>query len=240
MANSKLTALLDHWRGHRHIWLLVSLLFMSAIHPLSRELQFSVRLLDVWLTIVLLAAVFAACDRRWHVWGGIILLVLTLVSMWSLFGYEALVGKPSTVMVAFSFSWLVVLLTTAVMSILGHVMRAKKIDMDEIAGAISVYLLFGVLCALLYSLINYVDPDSFQMAVVDPPENARSGFERYGDFQYFSFVTMSTLGYGDIGPVSPIARSLAWIQAVTGQLYIAILIARLVGLNIADAQRRER
>lgn len=63
--------------------------------------------------------------------------------------------------------------------------------------------------------------------------------ERLRQFMYYSFVTLTTLGYGDITPVSPAAKSFSFIEAVTGQIYIAVLIARLVGLHIAHSMSKD-
>lgn len=114
--------------------------------------------------------------------------------------------------------------------ILKSVFRPGEITGDRIAGAICLYLIAGLLWAIVYGAILLADPASFHL-----PEAAREMARQGGEMSllYFSFVTLTTLGYGDISPISPLAQTVAWSQAVTGQLYIAILLARLVSLHVA-------
>ena len=101
------------------------------------------------------------------------------------------------------------------------------ISMNRIVGAVAVYLMFGVLWSVAYTLVELTWPGSFRG--FDPGV----GTHWASEWLYFSFVTMTTLGYGDVAPVSAIARMLAYMQAILGQLYIAILVAGLVGAYIA-------
>ncbi|MGI9394822.1 MAG: ion channel [Boseongicola sp.] len=122
-------------------------------------------------------------------------------------------------------------LLTAVFFTFKQVATDTEISTNRIIGAIAVYLLMGVLWAVGYTIVELTWPGSIK------------GFEVGGNAQwnsewlYFSFVTMTTLGYGDIAPVSAIARSLAYMQAVFGQFYIAILVAGLVGAYISRQHR---
>lgn len=102
-------------------------------------------------------------------------------------------------------------------------------DTNRIAGAICIYLIAAVIWALLYVLINQIDPASFKGLAAVPFE------AQFAELMYFSTVTLTTLGYGDVTPVNPYVRWLAQIQAVFGQFYIAILVATLVGIRIAGA-----
>lgn len=114
--------------------------------------------------------------------------------------------------------------------------RDGDITGDRIAGAICVYLLAGLLWAMLYGTVLAFDPAAFELSSgVDIRQMYREGMEF--SFLYFSFVTMTTVGYGDVLPLSPLAQTLAWLEAVFGQLYIAILLARLVSLHVARTNR---
>ena len=112
-----------------------------------------------------------------------------------------------------------------------------RVSADMICASLCVYLLLGVLCALAYSVFHYLDPASFIFTFAEEgePEVIRFGGERTFIAIYYSFVTMSTLGYGDIVPASSLARMCAALQAVVGQLYLAVLVARLVGLHISHS-----
>lgn len=100
---------------------------------------------------------------------------------------------------------------------------------NQIMGAVCVYLLFGVIWAILYQLVESLSPGSFK---------GLESFESGQPFVYYSFVTLTTLGYGDIGPVRPAAMALAYMEAVFGQFYLAVLVAGLVGMRLAGGQPR--
>jgi hypothetical protein len=95
-----------------------------------------------------------------------------------------------------------------------------------LCASIAAYLSLGLLWALAYHLIASLNPGAFAINVSQLPSQSMNGFASF----YFSFTTLTTLGYGDITPVSRAARMLASLEAVTGTLYIAILIARLVAI----------
>ncbi|RZV34587.1 MAG: hypothetical protein EX272_12390 [Chromatiales bacterium] len=135
---------------------------------------------------------------------------------------------------AFQFGALVALmsfLTTAIVHTMKQVAVGTDMSMNRIVGAICVYLMLGVIWALGYSVLELAAPGSF------------SGFETWtsrgwdSEWLYLSFVTMTTLGYGDLLPVSATARAMAYLQAAFGQFYIAILVAGLVGAYIASRDK---
>jgi hypothetical protein len=127
----------------------------------------------------------------------------------------------------------------AIAVVFTYLFATDRVTWNTIAASLCIYLLMVILWSELYSIMALLDPSSFKL----PPEHTAVGDVRQFGGQasatalYYSLVTMTTLGYGDIVPVSPPARTLAGIQAVTGQLYIAVLVARLVGLHIAHASR---
>ena len=115
-----------------------------------------------------------------------------------------------------------------------------RVSIETILAALCIYLLIGVAWSLLYSMIEAARPNSFSiLGGVQSSELMRVGVEGSRQPNYFSFVTMSTLGYGDIVPVSPAARMLSAFQAIVGQFYLAVLVARLVGLHIAGLAGRQ-
>ena len=111
----------------------------------------------------------------------------------------------------------------------GSVMRPHRAVGDRIVGAICVYLLIGLGYASIYETLDGVFPGSFRF----PADSAWTapGSLRY---RYFSFVTLATLGYGDVTPVTALAGTLAALEAIAGQLYIGITVARLVALSLTD------
>ncbi|WDP87127.1 MAG: hypothetical protein HUN05_20000 [Desulfobacter sp.] len=115
------------------------------------------------------------------------------------------------------------ILYIALMIILS-IFKAPKVTRDVIAAAVVVYLFASLLFAKLYMILELVYPGSFSMdhnLIVESP----------GVLKYFSIVTLSTLGYGDIVPMSSPARSLVSVEAIFGQIYLAVLVARLVSMH---------
>lgn len=111
------------------------------------------------------------------------------------------------------------------------ILHSKRVTISVILGAVSVYLLLGLSGALLFQLIEIVYPGSFNVDVE---------FFNFYNMIYFSFVTMSTLGYGDILPMTAQARSVAILVSITGQLFLAILMAMLVGKFLADLNHERK
>ena len=126
--------------------------------------------------------------------------------------------------------------------ILRYVFESERVTANSIFASLCVYLLMGTLWAYTYAFLGAVLPGSFEYSLA---ENLREspldigGSDSISAF-YFSFVTMTTLGFGDIVPVSSLAKMLSALQAVTGQLYLTVLVARLVGLHIAHSTPRQK
>jgi len=118
------------------------------------------------------------------------------------------------------------LLTT--FSAMREVAVGNDISLNRIIGAICIYLLLGVMWSILYAFIELLQPGSFQGFT----EQVAASWNR--DWVYYSFVTLTTLGYGDITPVSQTARSLSLTEAIVGQFYIAVLVAGLVSAYITS------
>ena len=116
------------------------------------------------------------------------------------------------------------------------VFKAKIVTSDILCGAVSVYLLVGVLAGLVFVLIEYYAPGSFRVSnwTTDAVTQQASFIEDPGWLLYFSFVTLTTVGYGDVLPASAIARSAAVLVAVIGQVLLMVQIARLVGMHVAQ------
>ena len=117
-------------------------------------------------------------------------------------------------------------------SLLRFVLRAKQVDAEVLCAGISVYLILGLLWGLAYTLVAQVSPNAFSFSTPSETAATMSGFTSI----YFSFITLATLGYGDITPASNVARMLAMLEAMTGTLFVGVMIARLVSLYSASGQ----
>jgi hypothetical protein len=123
-----------------------------------------------------------------------------------------------------------VLILFAIRCVFRYVLQAAAITRDQIYAGICMYIMLGFAFGAVFYLVNILDPKSFYMS------SNVTGRET-PDLMYFSFVTLATLGYGDITPISNLARSLSVVEALVGMLYIAIFMARLVSMRSAGNER---
>lgn len=111
-----------------------------------------------------------------------------------------------------------------------NVLFGERVDRNTIVGAICLYLLMGLIWALLYLFIAQAVPGAFN--------GIEQGlwYENFSALTYYSYVTLTTLGYGDISPVAPVARFLVYMEAIVGVFYMAVLVASLISIRLADIQ----
>ena len=110
-------------------------------------------------------------------------------------------------------------------------LTGNRINLNMIMGSICVYILVGISWSIFYFFVSVIHPGAFNGVTETGAK------QQFTDLLYYSFVTLSTLGYGDITPVTPIARTLAYIEALFGQFYIAILVASFVGMHISRSSK---
>lgn len=204
-------------------WLLISLLLLLLLSPWSGEGAGGARLLDVLLTGSLIAGAYRFTSNRAHLRWALGLAALALIATW----WAGFARTGGAVVVAYAL--LGTFFLVLVRSILGDVLRAERVTFDKLEGAVAVYLLLGILWALAFAIVAVAEPGSFTFT-----------YERFDQLIYFSFTTLTTLGYGDLTPTSDVARVLAIFEAMTGQLYLAILVARLVALHITHERSDRR
>ncbi|WP_241648128.1 potassium channel family protein [Methanoculleus taiwanensis] len=170
-------------------------------------------------SIVLIAGVHAVSDSRRALIVAALFASAALLSGW----LYVVTDIPALNVAENAISLIFYTHTTII--ILTVVLRSRAITTDTIYGAICVYLLIGLTYANGYTFIETMNPGSFYASAVHEP----GGRLAFPDLLYYSFVTMTTLGYGDITPITNQARSLAMLEAVSGVLYVAVLISRLIG-----------
>lgn len=208
----------------RFLFLLVSILLLLALQPFLAGFAGLSRLLNIFLTAVLISAVYAVSHKKQTAMIGLLLAVPMFLGMWS----HELMFMPRLHLVSLGFG--VLFMGYLIVQILTYVFRARQISRDVIYGALVVYLLLGILWGFAYTLLEGLQPGSFKIPFGQVQEIREL-------FLYYSFITLTTLGYGDITPLSVSANSLSLLEAVIGQLYLAVLVARLVGLHIAHSDR---
>ena len=209
-------------------YLFISFLCLLLIYPFFEGEGLETLAFLGILFIVLFSAVYAVEDgKRWHRLCALILAIGSFASnCWMLWG-ESFLGM----LLAHFFLTAFFIFTIKV--ILSSIMHVKKVTGNILFGSINIYLLFGMLWAVLFSFISIIQPQAF---VVNLPHE-RIGMLSWTQFIYYSFATLTTVGYGDIAPVTSHAQSLAILEAVTGVLYVAILIAKLIGLYLHESSK---
>lgn len=174
---------------------------------------------------VLAAGVYVLSAYRSMVWIGLLigLLVLALGSgSWGLSGQTRRVLED-----AFSTAFLAWILVVVVR----EVFRPETSELDAVVGALCGFLLILLMFSRVHALIEAVSPGAYQ--VNGPPLREQPEPIAVATFQYFSTVTLTTVGFGDIVPLTPVARIATGAEAITGQLYLAVVIATLVGRVVA-------
>jgi hypothetical protein len=173
---------------------------------------------DITFSALLVAGALALPERRWLRWSVPPVAAIALLIRWA---GTAVASDDFTLWCELS-TLVTLLLFTAV--VVGQIYRSGPVTHHRILGAVSVYLLLGLIWSSAYAILYQLHPDAFVGRLGDAPITQT--------WIYYSFVTLTTAGYGDITPVHPMARSLAIAESLTGQLYIAITLARLVALYV--------
>ncbi|KAF1701201.1 potassium channel family protein [Pseudoxanthomonas kaohsiungensis] len=210
---------------HRYAILFSALLATIAVGPLLEALDFGRVFMEVLLTASLVAAVapIGVLQKRRAMFA---ILGLALALRWYASHSDSASGSAVAALL-----WCGVAVVAAYGAI-RYSLSSVRIDAEHLCAALSAYLLVGVCWGVIYVAVVRLQPDS--MLFAGAPLAHGLGM---GDAIYFSFVTLATLGYGDLTPATPVMRGLAVFEAIIGQLYLAIMVARLVGLQTALQSR---
>jgi len=209
----------------RYTILFYSLLLTLGAGPLRGVLGFRANLLELFLAINLLAAVVPIRNRKTR-WVLLTILVVALVGRGSTFWLEQAALVPMILAL-----WTVIALLAAA-SALRFALSAWVVDREHLYAGLSAYLLAGIFFGVCYWLLERTWSGSLALS----GEGVQSNFSLPLAI-YYSFVTLTTLGYGDIVPRSEVARGLAIMEAVTGQLYLAVMIAWLLSLYVSGTSK---
>ncbi|KPJ99650.1 MAG: hypothetical protein AMJ60_04335 [Desulfobacterales bacterium SG8_35] len=218
---SQLAAVSENNRKTRFLLLLISLLALMVLEPFLFDRTGIRFLLDIFFTIILFTSIYAVSVKKGATLLAILLALPKLGTTW------AINFKTNPLLFLFDSIFGIIFIAYIIVLILGYIFRQEDVTLETIYGAIVVYLLIGIMWFFLYSVTEVLHPQSFSMAADLTTESRKTLF-------YYSFVTLTTLGYGDISPISNPAKSLAMLEAIVGQMYIAVLIARLVGMHISQ------
>lgn len=211
-----------HFHQNRYIYLLAStllLVFLTSFFPdrndsLVNELCFS---------FFMVANINFIRHKRRIIF---VMLLFAMVSIWL-----AWTPKDAVHDLRFLITQrmiFILFISVIIFIIITQIVKSKDVSVNMILGVITIYILFGLLAGDCNQLISYFDPDAFT-GNFDPAD--------ISDLRYYSYVTMTTLGYGDIAPVSQMARASAVFFSLIGQIYLAVVIALIVGKYISHSDK---
>jgi hypothetical protein len=208
---------------------LVANMLLGPLTSVGSAIGAALTLAWVWATYA--AVVWgnsSAREKRVAGWLALTAVLLDLVSLWR--GYLVLSSVQAFVGVA--------LLVLAVVALFRHLLQARRVTTEQILASVTLMLLLGMVFAVVYAFIDLLGLEPAAFEGLSEASAAGLSSPRSVELHYFSFVTLTTLGYGDVTPLHPLARSVAAIEALTGQLYIAVLVARLVAIHLMTSQSR--
>lgn len=206
------------------------LILLLLSHPFLKGHIVGVNILNVFFSTTPLVGIYVLSRRKMLMCIGLGISVPMLVARWWVhFSHNPLLLLIGLVFGGLFFAFVAI-------ALLASVLRDDKVSMNTIYGAICVYLLIGITWGFLYALIEFLHPGSFFVTKLSASEPVALQTPFNDTLTYFSFATLTTLGCGDITPTAAPARTLAYLEAIVGQFYMAILVARLIGLHIVRGE----
>jgi hypothetical protein len=207
---------------------LIALVVLLVTAPFVEQLTNGDLIEAVLITLVLLSAVLAVGGRRGTLIIAAVMVTPAVVGTWLDHFWPGLFSREVTLVAS------IVFVAFVIVRVLGFILRASWVNAEVLCAAVATYLMLAIFWAFAYTLVARVVPDSFVFTVRAAPNRSMARFEAL----YFSLGTLTTVDYGDIIPVSNAARMLAVMEATTGVLYVAVLIARLVALYSSNQPAR--
>jgi hypothetical protein len=202
------------------VQLLIALALLFFFFPFVEEVKGGDLIVSVLLSLVLISAVLAVASRGRTLTVALLLAIPAVAGRWINHFQPNLVPPPIFLVAG------LLLVAFVVVNLLRFILHAPSVNLEVLCASISAYLMLGLLWTIAYWLVAEINPTAFAFNTTPGTKESMHGFNAF----YFSFITLSTVGYGDITPVSKVARMLATMEATTGLLYVAVLIARLVAL----------
>jgi hypothetical protein len=208
------------FRRFSTVQLLIALALFFIFAPFVEEIKGGEVIVSILFSLVLLAGVVAVADRKRTLVIALVLAIPGIAGRWINHLRPDLISPPVFLVAG------LLLITFVVAHLLRFILHAPSVNTEVLCASVSAYLMLGLMWTMAYWLVDQLTPGGAFSFNTNAGTRSMNGFTGF----YFSFVTLSTVGYGDITPVSRIARWLAAMEAMTGLLYVAVLIARLVAL----------
>ena len=201
-------------RDYSYLTFLIALIVWIGLSPII-EIILSTSIVDVFMITVINASAFYFFYHDGKKIIASTLIPICLLHTWSSFMFPDVIFLSNALRIS-----ILILFFLITIHLIVKVFKSKKVDEHVIYASIGGYIMIGLMASILCWFVNYLEPNSYNI----PFEN-----NKILDFAYYSFVTMSTLGYGDVTPLNEVSRSLAIFITLIGQFYMTVLIALLIG-----------
>lgn len=217
----------DNILHSRYFYLFVSLTAFFIVNPFLEDNHVSNFILMLFFLSILFFSLYSITNDKKLIFMICTLIILDCITYWYLIFIQ-----PIEKMYLIHFIFNIIIFSIVTFSVIRTVSRQREITANTLFGAICGYLLIGFIWSFLYLIIMTIDPSSFQIHIEHNSIRAR-----VDHFIYYSFETLTTLGYGDILAIKSIPRTFSWMEAALGQIYLAVWISQLVGLRIMQLNK---
>ena len=219
MTKKTSVSLSEFFFNYRMIFLLVAILSMIIGSPFLDDIFHYGVIPDIFTTIIFILGIYAISRKKKHIYIALVMAIPMFFGIWSSYLFHSLIlfigGQLfGALLIVFVISLLI-----------KFIFNQKEVTKEVIYAAVVVYLLMAMMWSFAYLILEYFYPGSFSV----PEAQTRSSYQ----YLYFSFVTITTLGYGDVAPLTQKASSLVILEAVTGQMYLVVIVAWLVGMHVS-------
>jgi hypothetical protein len=220
-------------RPGRYTLMVIILMTYVLVAPFTGVGTLSNRALNLFVILALVGVVRASWPGREMT---VLAALLALIALFPTFGVWPDASTPGVASHAASLMFILLVIT----AVLSQVLTTEYVTLDTVVGAASVYLLIGLMWGTIYALLEFWWPGSFKFPSTFQPAAPTTLIPLMKDtiILYYSFETLTTVAYGDILPATPPARFFSVAEALTGQLYLAVLVARFVGLQVTHHSRQ--
>lgn len=215
-------------KGHRFKLLLLFLLIYILGSPFLSSFPSLAAMAHLSLSCVVLVALYTMGKRRYQRSAGVLLL-LPLLSFYWLGIFDIISFGKATAYLLFAFYFGLLVYSFSL-----QIIRVREVNTNVLLATFCLYLIIGLFWGVLYALLNEISPGIYSGTLVN------GEIDSIHHFNYFSFVTLTTLGYGDITPQTAGAASLCQMEAITGQFFTAVVVAWLVGVHVSNSQENRK
>jgi hypothetical protein len=208
----------------RFLILICLILGLIVVVPILKGFAALRIFLDIFITAIYISMVYTVSHKKRHLYIGVLLAMAMLISLWLQY------FQQSNLVFAIGRICGILLLIMVIINTLAFIFKSEDVTIEVIYAAILVYLLMALMWSFVYVLLELINSASFNVAL-----SLEQGSQMWSI--YYSFVTITTLGYGDITPATELASSFSILEAVVGQLYLVVVVARLVGMHVSSQSR---